>query len=626
MSACSSNTFNLLYTYYSADGSLEGQTKQTKEEMKESLQRKRSTGEMKVVGEAESRKSSDQKNVESADMKNTKGESKRNLDEKAQFKTNSSLSGITYSPEQSPLHNLAGRSAASTTKESKRTSPASSKIDMRKRSFIEMAPGLSQLERKISILEAKFESLSAAPTNLEIVQQARDLQSRESSTTAAGDMWQAMNLVRRIEVAEGAIDGITAMLDDINEQLKKMKENCPDGSLKGLSNKLGKSDELQAKVAEIDEKLRNTVHKTDLKPYITVKKMNEMMEYKLQNYRQLSPTVPKSPKKTISSKLAQTELIETSSQPAQTSPTQEASSDEPAQPVTSGELADETRSTEQQQTEQEATTESDDQVPAKSTTPNSEQAAPETTATTPFSERAGSEEADYDGTAHSEAESVYVESYRTEERGDERRGSLTTEAFEELCMTMQSWCDFREEAAQKIRDLEECLSNTVDKNSLLNLEQELKNLAEVQSTLKNSQEQVENELNRMSDRPLVESIASQQDLTKLETSVDGQLHAFTKNLQEMKQNFFQLYEMKETIGCLKESEDQMKSDIDHIRREIMKIIKQMEDEQGMIFVFCCKIVTFLTQGPSSKPNADSDWPQLRGLAILVLRGALKVLR
>ena len=242
LSGCSSNTFNLLYIYSSTDGSLEGQTKQTKEETKESLQRKRSTGEMKVVGEAESRKSPDQRNVKSADTKDTKGESKRNLDEKAQFKTDSSLSRITYSPAQLSLHDLAGRSVASTTKESKRTSPASSKTDMHKRSFIEMAPSLYQLERKISILEAKFESLSAAPTNLEIVQQARDLQNRDSSTTAAGDMWQAMNLVRRIEAAEGAIDGITAMLDDINEQLKMMKENCPENKLENMMTKFSLQD------------------------------------------------------------------------------------------------------------------------------------------------------------------------------------------------------------------------------------------------------------------------------------------------------------------------------------------------------------------------------------------------
>jgi uncharacterized phage infection (PIP) family protein YhgE len=446
-----------------------------------------------------------------------------------------------------------------------------------------MPPGLYQLERKISILEAKFESLSAAPTNLELVQQARDLQSRDSSTTAAGDMWQAMNLVRRIEVTEGAINGITAMLDDISEQLKKMKENCPDGAFQELSSKLenmsstnlGKSDELRAKLAEIDGKLRNIVHKTDLKPFITVKKMNEMMADKLQNYRQLSPTVPKSPKKTLSSKIAQTEVIETSSQPAQTSPTQEVSSNEAAQPLTSGEAAEETRSNEQPQTETTTLTEGDDQVPAKSATPNSDQAAPETTATTPFSERAGSEQADYEGTVFSEAESVDVESLQIEERGDERRGSLTAEAYEELCATMQNWSVFREEAAQKISDLEERLSNTVDKNSLLNLEKELKNLAEIQS-----------KLSEVNDRPLIGPIASQKDLTSLETSLDGQLQAFTKSLQDMKQKFFQLYEMKETIGGLKESEDQMKSDIDHIRREIVNIMKQLDDEQGKFSKFC----------------------------------------
>ena len=501
---------------------------------------------------------------------------------------------------QSHLHNLAGRSVASVTKEGKHTSPISSKTDMRKRSFVEIVPSLYQLERKISILEAKFESLSAAPTNLEIVQQARDLQGRDSSTTAAGDMWQAMNLVRRIEVAEGAIDGITAMLDDISEQLKKMKENGPDGKLSELSNKfknmsdtmanLGKSDDVRVKLAEIDGKLRNIVHKTDLKPYITVNKMNEMLDSKLQNYRQLSPSVPKSPTKTISGKLAQTEMIETSSQPAQifpkaaTASKSETSNEKPEQPVTTRRQSNEKAQIETTTTttgeSAETTSNEQPQTETTPTTANDEQAALETTATTPLSEKAESEQANYNESAYSEVESVDATSLRAEKQDEEgeRRGSLTTEAFEELYMTMHDWRDFREEAAQKIDALE---------NSSLNLEQEFKNLAQIQSTLNNSQEQLKSELNKLSEmtnRPSVEPIASRQDLTQLETSLDGQLQAFAKSLQEMKQNFFQLYEMKETIGGLTESEGHMKSDIDHIRRELMNIMKQLDDEQGKIFV------------------------------------------
>lgn len=566
---------------------------------------------MKIVGEAGPNKStsSDQQRVKMSDGKDTDVEIKQHsADEVAHHKADSPLSRVspvvksrTHSP-QSTVQGLTGRSFSSVAKESKRTSPASSKTDIPKRSYIEMVPGLYQLERKISILEAKYESLSAAPTNLEIVQQARDSQSRDSSTTAAGDMWQAMNLVRRVEVAEGAIDGITAMLDDISEQLKKMKESSPDDKVNELSDKfkdlmanLGKSDEVQAKLNEIDGKLKNIVHKTDLKPYITVKKMNEMVDNKLQHYRQVSPTASKSPTKTISSKLAQTEMIETSSQPAQTTPTltsahtekSVSSSDEHAQPqAVTTPLTTATTSDEQEKNEigaaVEVGTTSVEQVSTKSVTPNNEQ-APEMTTTTPTSQKAESEQADYDSTAYSEVESVEAASLKAEERGewDERRGSLTTEAFEELRGTMKNWIDFHEEAAQKINDLEETLSNYVDSNSLM--QHELKNLADVQSTLKKNQQEVQAELSKlmeMQNRPLIEPIASQQDLSQLETSLDGQLQALSKSLQEMKHNFFQLYEMKDTIGVLKESEDHTKSDIENIRREIMKIVKQLEDEQG----------------------------------------------
>lgn len=555
----------------------------------ESLQTKRdSTGELKIVGEAGSHKStsSDQQQVKDTDS----DIKQRSPDEAAQCKADSpqmQVSSMTKSRTHSPqsvVHGLAGRSFSSVAKESsKRTSPASSKTDVRKRSFIEIVPGLYQLERKISILEAKFESLSAAPTNLELVQQARDMQSRDSSTTAAGDMWQAMNVVRRIEVAEGAIDGITTMLDDITEQLKKMKENCPDDKINELSNKFkdmitnaGKFDELQAKLNEIDGKLKNIAYKTDLKPYITVKKINEVMDNKLQNYRQVSPAGPNSPKKTISSKLAQTEVIETSSQPAQTSPTvARAQTDGQAQSETTriqSTTASQASATESDEVEKlpEDAAEEEGAATTTTTTPNGEQ-APGMTAVTPESKR-----------AYSEMESVEAASLRAgmQER-DERRGSINTQAFEELRITMQNWADFREDVAQKIKCLEESLSNYVDNNS--SIQQELTNLAHMQSTLKNKQEQVQAELNKlmeMQSRPLIDPIASQQDLSQLETSLDAQLQALSKSLQEMKHNFFQLYEMKESIGGLKESEDHTKSDIENIRREIMKIVKQLEEEQG----------------------------------------------
>ena len=561
-------------------------------EIKESMQSKSSTVEIDGCST-----SSAQKEIKAADGKSIKDDTmQRSPDDRVQFKADSPLSQSSLvvkslSP-QSALHSLAGRSSGA--KESKRTSPASSKTDIRKRSFVDMVPGLYQLERKISILEAKFEALSAGPTSLEIVQQARDLQSRDSSTTAAGDMWQAMNLVRRIEVAEGGIDGITAMLDDISEQLRRMKETWPDE----LSNKLGdtvtKSGELQSKMVEIDGKLKNVAVKTDLKPFITVKKINEMMDSKLQNYRQLSPTVPKSPKKTISSKLAQTEMIDVSSQPVQTSPTLTGGSrakTATSQKSTEDRGESENENAENSQAQIEAIAKSDEQAPTKSETPSSEQAAPGTTATTPFSEKAESEQADYDGRAYSEIESVDEATLRVEEQaeervdGDDRRGSVTTEAFEELYMTMHDWCDFRELAAQKMNDLEECLLNTVHKDSMMDLKQELSNLAEIQSTLKESQQLVKDELNKLAEcqnRPVLHAIASQHDLSQLETSVEGRLQGLNKSIQEMKQNFFQLYEMKESVGGLKESEEHIKSDVENIRREVMKIIKQLEDEQGKI--------------------------------------------
>lgn len=48
---------------------------------------------------------------------------------------------------------------------------------------------------------------------------------RRDSKTPAGDMWHVLNINRRVEAAEAAIQGMTNLIDTINSDLYEMKNN-----------------------------------------------------------------------------------------------------------------------------------------------------------------------------------------------------------------------------------------------------------------------------------------------------------------------------------------------------------------------------------------------------------------
>lgn len=368
------------------------------------------------------------------------------------------------------------RSVSATTKASKRSSAGTSRTEIHRKSLLDLpAQSVFQLERKISILEAKIDALGAVPTNVEIVQQARDLQrDSQSSTTAAGDMWHTMNIVRRIEVAEGAIDGITTMLDDINQELRKTKENSFEQRLNDLSNELKNATEkfehetptvndkeakpiteimlsttvaekLENKMSQVEKMLDNMVSKNDLKSFLTIEKMNEMIDLKMQH----------------------------------------------------------------------------------------------------FSENT------------------------TKDHEEEQTGN-STDAFTELYTKIAKWTNFRDEISKKVEEIYDSLSNTVDKSALMELKTEINELVESQSLAKN-------------DQP-TEPPVTLQDFQKLKDSMEENLQYANKNLQELKQNFFPFYEMKETVINIKDAEDLIKCDIENIRKELLKVLKQLDDQQGSLLI------------------------------------------
>lgn len=70
-----------------------------------------------------------------------------------------------------------------------------------------MSPHFGSLETKVSQIERKLEMLDDLPSNGEILQRAKQ---RKEGKTPVADMWQFINLNRRLGAAETGIEKVTS--------------------------------------------------------------------------------------------------------------------------------------------------------------------------------------------------------------------------------------------------------------------------------------------------------------------------------------------------------------------------------------------------------------------------------
>ena len=162
-----------------------------------------------------------------------------------------------------------------------------------------------------------------------------------------------------------------------------------------------------------------------------------------------------------------------------------------------------------------------------------------------------------------------TETIANEEERLEQPRKHSQNVFQELFQKIDSWSNFRDEISQKIDDIFETLSNAVDKRALIDLKAEVKDLMHAQSSI---------------NEQLKEPLVTAQELQQMKEMMEEKLQYLHKSLQELSQNLFPFYEMKETISSIKDSEDLLKCDIDNIRKEVLKLKKQVDEEHGELHI------------------------------------------
>ncbi|XP_049948367.1 uncharacterized protein LOC126456667 [Schistocerca serialis cubense] len=72
-----------------------------------------------------------------------------------------------------------------------------------------------RLERKVSKIQAELKKLDALPTNEDLIRRSRV----SSDSTPVKDMWQFLNLTKRLDAVEEGIERLTSVLQDIAKQI-----------------------------------------------------------------------------------------------------------------------------------------------------------------------------------------------------------------------------------------------------------------------------------------------------------------------------------------------------------------------------------------------------------------------
>lgn len=107
------------------------------------------------------------------------------------------------------------------------------------------APFQSSLESKVASIEKRLDVLDDLPSNAEILQRAKQ---KKDGRTPVGDMWQFININRRLGATETGIDKLTSLLDTMMKEVSDVKETAAE--IDELKNKLAKLEKLNSSLSE----------------------------------------------------------------------------------------------------------------------------------------------------------------------------------------------------------------------------------------------------------------------------------------------------------------------------------------------------------------------------------------
>ncbi|XP_027039298.1 glutamine-rich protein 2 isoform X4 [Pocillopora verrucosa] len=106
-------------------------------------------------------------------------------------------------------------------------------------------PFQSNLESKVASIEKRLDVLDDLPSDTEILQRSKQ---KKEGRTPVGDMWQFININRRLGATETGIEKLTSLLDTMMKEVSEVKETAAE--IDDLKNKFTELEKLNSSLSE----------------------------------------------------------------------------------------------------------------------------------------------------------------------------------------------------------------------------------------------------------------------------------------------------------------------------------------------------------------------------------------
>ncbi|XP_078611009.1 uncharacterized protein LOC144881672 isoform X9 [Branchiostoma floridae x Branchiostoma japonicum] len=195
----------------------------------------------------------------------------------------------------------------------------------------EYAQRLHQLEDKLSSHEIQLNKLNDLPSSTDLLERTRS-----EGTKPVGEMWQLMQLQRKVEANEAGLTKAMSLIEDLMREVNMLNDNKAKvakemqdikdrldkmdltslsdriSELESYQDKMKKIDELEKQLAELAEQIKNLPSAEEFDAFVTWPVLDEALREERQKYMELleqlkskdpsrPPSAPRPPSSRLSS-------------------------------------------------------------------------------------------------------------------------------------------------------------------------------------------------------------------------------------------------------------------------------------------------------------------------------------
>ncbi|XP_078611006.1 uncharacterized protein LOC144881672 isoform X6 [Branchiostoma floridae x Branchiostoma japonicum] len=173
----------------------------------------------------------------------------------------------------------------------------------------EYAQRLHQLEDKLSSHEIQLNKLNDLPSSTDLLERTRS-----EGTKPVGEMWQLMQLQRKVEANEAGLTKAMSLIEDLMREVNMLNDNKAKvakemqdikdrldkmdltslsdriSELESYQDKMKKIDELEKQLAELAEQIKNLPSAEEFDAFVTWPVLDEALREERQKYMETKPT------------------------------------------------------------------------------------------------------------------------------------------------------------------------------------------------------------------------------------------------------------------------------------------------------------------------------------------------